>query len=459
MQTIETFLATISNFLWGVPLMLLIVGGGLFFVIYSKALPYRYFGHAIQILRGGYDRKDDPGDITHIQALSAALSGTLGLGNIAGVAVAISMGGPGAVFWMWITALMGVATKFFTCTLSILYRGEDSMGRLQGGPMYIIREGLGRRWIGLAIFFSLAGLIGTLPIFQINQLTEAVRDSILIPQEVISTDQAGMFNFLFGLGIAAVVAVVIFGGIKRVGYVAAKIVPSMVLIYLITVFVVLAINAEQIRACLQLIVTDAFSGQAAAGGLFGMLIVGIRQGAFSNEAGMGTEVMAHGAASTKEPIREGLVAMTGPIIDTIIVCTCTALIIMVTGVWQQDEGMAGASLTASALISSLGSVGSWLIIFLIVVFSMSTMFTYWYYGAKCLGFLIGAERQHWYRYFYILFIVIGALVSIETVIYLITIGFGLMAVPTMIATLLLAPEVMRAARIYFHRLKGTGFDA
>lgn len=452
MQTAETVFATISDFLWGLPLISLIVGGGLFFVIYSKALPYRYFGHAIRILRGHYDQEDDPGDITHFQALSAALSGTLGLGNIAGVALAISIGGPGAVFWMWITALVGVATKFFTCTLSILYRGKDSLGRLQGGPMYMIRDGLGRSWRGLAMFFCLAGLVGTLPIFQINQLTEAVRDAILIPQEIISANQAGMFNLLFGLSIAALVAVVIFGGIERIGYVAARLVPAMVLLYLVTACVILILNAEQIPDSFRLIITDAFSGQALAGGLLGVMIVGVRQGAFSNEAGMGTEVMAHGAARTHEPVREGLVAMMGPIIDTIIVCTCTALLILITGVWQESEGMAGASLTAAAFVDSLGSTGAWLIICLVVVFSMSTLFTYWYYGAKCLGFLIGAEHQHWYRYAYILFIVVGAMGSVEVVIYLITTGFGLMAIPTMIASLLLAPRVMAVARDYFRRL-------
>jgi len=451
MQTLETVLAAISDFLWGVPLITLIVGGGLFFLVYSKGLPYRYLGHALRILRGDYDRADDPGDISHFQALSAALSGTLGLGNIAGVALAISMGGPGAVFWMWITALVGVATKFFTCSLAILYRGRDSLGRLQGGPMYIIREGLGRRWRGLAVFFCLAGLVGTLPMFQINQLTEAVREAVLIPQGVINTEQAGGFNFLFGVAIAAVVAAVIFGGIERVGYVAARLVPAMVLIYLLTAIVILLRNHEQIPTLFRLIFNDAFSGQAAAGGLLGVLIVGVRQGAFSNEAGMGTEVMAHGAARTREPVREGLVAMMGPTIDTLIVCTCTALVILITGVWQQGESVSGASLTAAAYADALGPAGTWLIMGLVVLFSMSTMFTYWYYGSKCLGYLVGAEYQHWYRYFYIVFIVIGAMVSVEVMIYLMTTGFGLMAFPTMIATLLLAPKVMDAARDYFHR--------
>lgn len=457
METIEQALGATSDFLWGPPLIALIVGGGLFFILYSRALPYRYFGHAIAILRGRYDQASDPGDISHFQALSAALSGTIGLGNIAGVALAISLGGPGAVFWMWVTAVVGIATKFFTCTLSILYRGHDSRGQLQGGPMYIIREGLGRRWLPLALFFCVVGLFGTLPIFQINQLTEALRDAVLVPEGVLAEDQLGWFNFLFGLGVAALVAGVIFGGIQRIGYVAARVVPSMVLVYIACALVILVVHADQVPRYLALIFTDAFRGdysQAAIGGVLGVIMVGVRQGAFSNEAGIGTEVMAHGAARTREPVREGLVAMMGPVIDTLIVCSFTALVILTTGAWQVDpDEVAGAALTATAFGEALGAVGPWLITLLVVVFSLSTMFTFWYYGAKCLGFLIGAERQHWYKHFYILLVVVGAVVSVEAVIYLITTGYALMAIPTMIATLLLAPKVMAAARDYFRRMR------
>ncbi len=453
MDTVESALAALSDFLWGPPLITLIVGGGLFFLFYSRGLPYRYFGHAIQILRGKYDHPHDPGDINHFQALSAALSGTLGLGNIAGVAVAITLGGPGAIFWMWVTAVVGVATKFFTCTLSILYRGPDSLGKLQGGPMYIIREGLGRRWIPLAMFFCVAALFGTLPIFQINQLTEALRDAILVPQGVLAEESIGLFNLTFGLAVAAVVAAVVFGGIPRVGYVAARLVPSMVVIYLICAAVILAVNIDQIPGYLAMIFSDAFTGMAVAGGILGAMMVGVRQGAFSNEAGIGTEVMAHGAARTREPVREGLVAMLGPMIDTLIVCTCTALVILVTGAWQVGEGMAGAALTAQAFANALGGIGPWIVTLLVVVFSASTMFTFWYYGAKSLGFLIGAEHQHWYKYFYVALIVVGAVVSLEVVIYLITTMYGLMAIPTMIATLLLAPRVMTVTRIYLRQLE------
>jgi alanine or glycine:cation symporter, AGCS family len=457
LDTTAAILGRISDLLWGLPLIVLIVGGGLFFLLLSRALPYRHFGHAIAIVLGRYDRRDDPGDINHFQALSTALSGTLGLGNIAGVAVAISLGGPGAVFWMWVTAIVGVATKYFTCTLAIMYRGHDSLGHLQGGPMYIIREGLGRRWLPLAMFFCIAGLIGTQPIFQINQLTEAMREALLSPAGLLVEAQYVWFNLVFGLVIAAIVAGVIFGGIPRVGYVAARLVPSMVVVYLLCTVVILAANAAEIPRYLALIVSDAFRGdysQAAIGGVLGVMMVGVRQGAFSNEAGIGTEVMAHGAARTREPVREGLVAMLGPVIDTLIVCTGTALVILVTGAWMGGTGIAGAALTANAFGEALGIAGPWIAGALVTVFSLSTIFAFWYYGAKCLGFLVGAEYQHWYRYFYLLMVVVGAVVSIEIVIYVITIGYALMAIPTMTATFLLAPKVMVATRDYFERLRG-----
>lgn len=428
-----------------------LVGGGLFFVIYSRALPYRYFGHAIEILRGKHDRADDPGDINHFQALSAALSGTLGLGNIAGVAFAISYAGPSALLWMWVTALVGVATKFFTCTLSIMYRGHDSRGDIQGGPMYVISEGLGARWMPLAVFFCLAGLIGTLPIFQINQLTETMREAVLIPFDVISEEQVPTFNLWFGIAIAVLVGIVIFGGVRRVGFAAARLVPSMVLLYLFFVVIILAINIKQVPMALAAIFTHAFEADlsaVAAGGLMGVVIAGIRQGAFSNEAGIGTEAMAHGAARTAEPVREGLVAMMGPVIDTLLVCTLTALVLITTGAWKAGTDVAGAALTAKAFSESLGASGPWIIMLLVTVFSMSTMFTFWYYGAKCLGFLIGAERQHWYKHVYIVLIVLGAVISLQAVIFLITIGYALMAIPTMVASVILAPQVMKAARVY-----------
>lgn len=451
-EAIRQAVVGFANFIWGLPLLFLMLGGGLFFLIYCRLLPYRHLLHGIAILRGKYDDPDEAGDIPHYQALSSALSGTLGLGNIAGVAVAITVGGPGAIFWMWASAILGVATKYFTCTLSIMYRGEDTLGRIQGGPMYVIREGLGRRWLPLAYFFSLAGLIGTLPVFQINQLTQAVREVVAEPLGLAGSEGHFAFDLVFGIVAAAFVAAVIFGGIKRIGAVAARLVPLMVVSYVLMVAYVLVVYAADVPRYLALIVEDAFSGRAAAGGLVAVMVTGVRRGAFSNEAGIGTEVMAHGAAKTSEPVREGLVAMLGPVIDTLVVCTCTALAILMTGTWER-RGIDGVTLTSDAFGIAMPGIGPYLVTLIVVFLSLSTMFTYWYYGAKCLGFLIGAQRQGWYRYFYIVLVVLGAVVSLETVISLIDGAYALMAIPTMIATLRLSPRVLAATRDYFDRLR------
>ncbi len=453
MDLITQWLQALASFLWGLPLIFLLVGGGLYFAIISRFQPYRYFGHAIAILAGRYDKKDDPGDLSHLQALTSALSGTLGMGNIAGVALAIGLGGPGAVFWMWVTAVVGVATKFFTCTLSVMYRGKDSRGDIQGGPMYIIREGLGPRWHWLATMFAGAALIGTLPVVQVNQLTQVMRDVVFVPAGLANPDEPFVFNFLFGLFAAALVASVIFGGVKRLGYVTARLVPFMVGLYLLMTFFVLIRHVTELPSHLMTIVRDAFTGQAVAGGLVGVMTIGVMRGAFSNEAGIGSEVMAHGAAKTKEPVREGLVAMMGPVIDTLVVCTCTALVILVTGVWESGD-LDGVSMTAMAFSQVFpGNLGAWLIAFVVLIFASSTMFTFWYYGAKSLGFLIGAHRQDSYKYYYTVLVLVGALIPLEAVFAIIDSGFALMAIPTMTATLLLSGKVTAAASDYFRRLK------
>lgn len=439
--------------MWGLPLVVLLCGGGIFFMLYSGFIPFRHFKHAINVLRGKYDNPDDPGDINHFQALSSALSATIGMGNISGVAVAIASGGPGAVFWMWISAFFGVATKFFTCTMSIMFRGEDSEGDIQGGTMYMIKEGLGRKWMPLAILFSLAGLFGALPIFQANQLTAALRNIIYIPHGWVSANAHFTSDLISGLVIVGIVSIVIFGGIKRIGKVASRLVPFMVIMYLLCVFVILAIHINVVPHYIALIVTDAFSAKAALGGALGQLIViGFKRAAFSNEAGIGTATLAHGAAKTKEPIREGLVAMLGPVIDTIIVCTLTAMAILVTGVWKTGNEN-GIALTASAFGEALGATGSYLLMIAVTVFSFSTLFTYSYYGTKCFGFLAGAENQKYYNYFYIASIVFGAVDTISAVINLIDGMFAVMAIPTMITALILAPKVKAAARDYFSRMQ------
>ena len=447
MADLQSVLNALVGFLWGPPLVALLAGGGLFFLLYSRFLPYRYLGQGVRLLLRPADA-DDPGQLSHFQSLSTALSGTLGMGNVAGVALAIAMGGPGAIFWMWMSALLGIATKFYTCTLAVMFRGKDSEGEWQGGPMYVIREGLGQRWQPLALFFAVAGLLGTMPIFQVNQLVQVVRDTLAVPMG-LAENQFFLFELGFGLILALLVIVVALGQLPRLGRVTAVLVPSMVLGYLLLTAVVLISHASEVPAALALIVRDAFTGQAAAGGVLGAVIItGVRRAACSNEAGIGTEAMAHGAARTREPVREGLVAMLGPIIDTLIVCTCTALVILISGVWQSADAD-GVTLTALAFQKLFPVGGAWLLALLMSVLSMSTVFTFWYYGSKCLGFLIGAKHQHHYVWIYATLVVCGAVLSLNLIVSLIDSMYALMAIPTMTSALLLAPKVNAAARRYF----------
>ena len=453
LKQIETFLNAWADLMWSTPLVVLLVGGGLFFMIYSRLQPYRYFGHAVDLLRGKYSDPNDPGHIPHSQALATALSGTLGLGNIAGVAIAISIGGPGAVFWMWVTAIVGVATKFYTASLSVMFRGHDSLGVLRGGPMYVIMQGMGKRWYPLAALFAVACMIGALPIFQANQFIQLLRDSVAIPAGWATSEQHFTFDVIASATVAALVTLVVMGRIERIGRLTVRLVPTMVILYLGMTAVVLYTYSSDIPAVFLLIVTDAFTGEAAAGGSVGAAImIGVRRGAFSNEAGIGTESLAHGAVKTTQPIREGIVAMIGPVVDTLLVCTCTALIILLTGVWQSDAGLEGVTLTARAIEQVFPVTGIYLLLIMVGLLSFSTMVSMWFYGVKCAGFLFGAERQHYYTPIYISLIVVGAVVSMDIVNGLILGTYATMAIPTMISTLVLAPKVNSAAKEYFAKL-------
>ena len=453
----EYFFEKFASYAWGLPLIILLIGGGLYLLVLSRFLPFRYPGHAIQVLRGKYDNPNDPGQISHFKALTTALSSTIGMGNIAGVAVAISIGGPGAMFWMWVSAIVGMATKFFTCSLAVMYRGKDSAGELQGGPMYFIMEGLGKSWKPLAIMFSFFGMIGALPVVNANQLTQAINDIILTPNGV----EVGLLsNLVIAFVLVTLTSIVIFGGLKRISYTASKIVPAMVVLYFILVLVILISNYEVVPKYLFMIFTDAFTadnyrGDTFLGGVLGALILlGIRRGAFSNEAGIGTASMAHGAVKTDEPIREGLVAMLGPAIDTLVVCTLTALAILVTGVWETTSNN-GVSLTASAFNETMPIYGKYLLMVCVLIFSISSLFSYSYYGTKCLSFLIGSDKKHYYNYIYILSIILAVTSPFSSMLNLIDGVFALMAIPTMLSTIVLAPKVIREAKVYFERIKNT----
>ncbi|WP_417859246.1 alanine/glycine:cation symporter family protein [Xanthomarina gelatinilytica] len=455
MEQLNQIISDFASFAWGLPLLLLLIGGGLYLLILSRFLPFRYLGHAFQVLRGKYNNPNDAGEITHFQALTTALSSTIGMGNIAGVAVAISIGGPGAVFWMWISAVVGMSTKFFTASLAIMYRGKDSHGNIQGGPMYFIVEGLGKKWKPLAVFFSLCGLVGALPVFNVNQLTQAINDILLEPNGVAVGFNS---NLIIGVVLVIVTSMVILGGLNRISKVASKMVPSMVLLYFVLVLFILMVNIDVVPKYFLMIFTDAFTatnfkGDSFLGGVLGgLILLGIRRGAFSNEAGIGTAPMAHGATKTNEPVREGLVAMLGPAIDTLVVCTLTALAILVTGVWQSTNAN-GVSLTASAFAEAMPGIGTYLLLLCITVFSVSSLFSYSYYGTKCMSFLFGADHKHYYNYLYIASIIMGATTSLAMMINLIDGFFALMAIPTMTATLILAPRVTKEIKLYFRRLE------
>jgi alanine or glycine:cation symporter, AGCS family len=465
MQIVSDSIVNFSNWVWGYPLLFLLIGGGLFFLIYSGLAPFKYFKHAINILRGKYDDPKDPGQIKPYQALSTALASTVGMGNIAGVAVAISMGGPGAIFWMWISAFVGMATNFFTCSAAIMFRGKDSRGDIQGGPMYVIVEGLGKNWRPLAVVFSFCCMFGALPIFQANQLTQAIVDIAIVPAGYTET----YFHFLgtefswqrlgIGLILTFITGIVVIGGIKRIGNWAGQMVPVMIVLYFISVMTILILNYDQVPRYLVMIVSNAFTADnfhgepdALFGGIVGALIIlGVRRASFSNEAGIGTAPMALGASKSREPIREGLVAMLSPAIDTLLVCTLTALAILVTGVWETSASN-GVSLTATAFESSL-PYGQYILMMCIFFFSVTSLFSYCYYGTKSLSFIIGAENGEYYKYFYLFTVIVGAVSSMSVIISLIDAAYAIMAVPTMLSGLLLAPKVKAEALRYFASLK------
>ncbi|TGV01636.1 alanine/glycine:cation symporter family protein [Flavivirga rizhaonensis] len=450
MNLLEQIVKSFSDYAWGLPLVILLIGGGLYLLILSRFLPFRFIGHAVEVLRGKYDDPNDPGQISHFKALTTALSSTIGMGNIAGVAVAISFGGPGAMFWMWVSAIVGMSTKFFTSTLAIMYRGKDSKGDLQGGPMYFIIEGLGKHWKPLAVMFSFFGMIGALPVVNVNQLTQAINDIILIPNGIAVGLKT---NLIIAFVLVSLTSVIILGGLQRISNAASKMVPSMVLLYFVLVLYILISNYEVVPKYLMMIFTDAFAanhftGDPFLGGVLGALVLlGIRRGAFSNEAGIGTAPMAHGAAKTDEPVREGLVAMLGPAIDTLVVCTLTALAILVTGVWETTSDN-GVSLTASAFSSAMPGYGKYLLMLCVLIFSISSLFSYAYYGTKCMSFLIGAEKKHYYNYIYIVSIILAATTPFSMMLNLIDGTFALMAIPTMVATIIMAPRVVKEIKTY-----------
>ncbi len=451
METINDLLSSIIPYAEKV-MFVLLIGGGLFLTFYSRFLPYRYFGHAIGITMGKYDDPNALGDVSHLQALSSAVAATVGLGNISGVAIAIYMGGPGVVFWIWMTALIGMCIKFYSCSLAIMYRGEDSEGKLQGGPMFYITKGIGQKAKPLATFFCIAGLFGFLGVFTANQFTQTFMN-VVNPNETLYA--LGDFNWKLSIGIflAIITSFVIFGGLKKIAKVATTIVPFMVVVYFMAVAVVMFMNASEIWPSFKLILTEAFNLKTAVtGGFMGLVILGVRRAMFSNEAGLGSAPMYHGQSKTNEPIQEGLVAMLGPFIDTIIVCTLTAIVIILSGAYLEAESN-GIVMTLIAFKRELFGYGDILLMVIVAAFAFSTLFTYSYYGVKSLSFLTNAKIGKYYNWYFVATLVFASVASVDLVINLIDLAYALMVIPNMIAVLYLAPKVNKAMKVYFANLK------
>ena len=440
-MSFDAFWANTVGLVWGLPLVITLGAAGAYFTVLSGFLPLRKAKHAIAVLFGRHDSRSGPGELSHFKALTTALSATIGMGNIAGVAVAISMGGSGAVFWMWMAGLLGMATKFFTCSLAVMYRKPDEDGVLQGGPMYTIELGLGPAFKPLAIAFAACGMIGCLGIFQANQLANLI------------ANQHAVSPLVTGLIAMVVVAYVLFGGVTRLGKVTGFVVPSMVILYVLGGAVVVFVHREQIPTVMSAIILGAFDPSAMLGGGAGLafkevLVTGVKRAVFSNEAGVGTAALAHATARTNEPIREGLVAMLGPFIDTIIVCTITALVILTSGVPNHE---AGVVMTATAFDSAMPGFGALLLLVVFTLFALSTMVSYAYYSQKCARYIFGKRHGGKFLYIYLALLPCGAVWHPTTTINIIDTAFALMVVPNLIATVVLAPKVLAAARDYFQR--------
>ena len=407
--------------------------------IYSRAVPLRRFGTAVRSLR---TRKTGAGEISSFQALMSAISATVGMGNIAGVAIALVVGGPGAIFWMWVSALLGMSTKFFEGTLAIMYKGRNEKGEAKGGPMYVITEGLGRKYKPLAVFFACAGLIGCLCIMQANQFVEAVT-TVVLP------GSAGLWwvKLLIGVAVTAIVSLVVVGGLNRISKVASKIVPAMVAVYFILVFVIIVLNIREIPRVFASIVSGAFSHKAGLGGLAGVAITGARRAMYVNEAGVGTAMMMHGASRNAEPVREGFVAMLGPAIDSGLVCTLSAIPIIIAGNYNV-EGIQGLSIALGSFDALIPVAGKYLLMALVTVFAFSTMFSYSYYGRTCAEYLFGKDKARYYNWFYLLMLLIASVVTLDVVVSIMDLAFALMSVPTMYAVFRLSPKVVKALKEY-----------
>ncbi len=439
------FLNTLSSWVWGAPLLVLLVGTGVYLTVLLRGLQLSALPHALHLaLVVRREPDDQPGDITHFQALMTALAATVGTGNIAGVATAIAAGGPGAIFWMWITGLFGMATKYAEAVLAVRYRKREADGTMSGGPMYYLSEGLGQPWLAtlFAIFASIAAFgIGNM--VQSNSVADAARETFSIP------------TWVTGVILAAATAAVILGGIRAIGRAASALVPFMIVLYVAAAALILLLTADQIIPSLTLIFRHAFTPTAATGGFLGAAVMmtvrmGVARGVFSNESGLGSAPIAAAAAQTRHPVAQAMVSMTQTFIDTLIVCTCTGLVILNTQVWQ--SGRTGAALTTLAFRSELGEAGAVLVAVALIFFAYTTLLGWSYYGEKAVCYLLGNRALRLYRALFCLLVAAGAVAKLDVVWTFSDVMNGLMAFPNLIGLLGLSGVVASETRHYFAEL-------
>ena len=457
LQTIEAVNSAVNNFIWGVPAMICIIGVGLYLSIRTRFLQIRKFPYAIKTTIGRVFRKREASDgaMTPFQAVCTALAATVGTGNIAGVAGAIAIGGPGAVFWMWISAALGMCTKFSEVTLAVHFRETNARGELIGGPMYYIKNGLGKNWRWLAALFSLFGVLtvfGTGNATQVNTITTAI-NSALLNYHLINEDAVSTSNLIIGIIIAILVATVLLGGVKRIGRVTEKLVPFMALIYIVLSLGVILLNLNRVPSVFASIVEGAFSPASVTGGVVGSFVLsmkkGVSRGIFSNEAGLGTGSIAHACADTKKPVKQGFFGIFEVFTDTIVICTLTALVILCSGTPVGYGEAAGAELTISGFTSTYGN---WVSIFTAIAlccFAFSTIIGWGLYGARCIEYLLKEKSIKPFMVAYSLVAIIGATADLGLMWSVAETFNGLMAIPNLIALFLLSGTVARLVKQYF----------
>lgn len=439
-----TFFKALDSFVWGVPLLVLLVGTGIYLSTRLRLLQVLKLPLAFKLI---FAEDKGEGDISSFAALATALAATVGTGNIVGVATAIKAGGPGALFWMWIAAFFGMATKYAEGLLAIKYRTKDANGEVSGGPMYYIINGMGKKWKPLAIFFALAGIlvaflgIGTFS--QVNSITASLKNSFNWSPQIVSSL------------IAIVVAVIIFGGIQSIAKVSEKLVPFMAAAYIIATLIVIFMHYNHIIPAIEQVFSEAFTGTAAVGGFAGAVVKeaiqnGIARGVFSNESGLGSAPIAAAAAKTHEPAEQGLISMTGTFIDTLVICTLTGLSILVTGKWTV-KGLEGAPLTQSAFATVFGNIGVLVLTLCLVLFAFTTILGWSYYGERCFEFLFGVKHINIYRSIFIIMVALGGFLELDLIWTIADIVNGLMAIPNLIALLALSPIIIAETRNYFKR--------